>query len=910
MTDEQKADNESVDVLHERIAKLEKDLKKLDIQNDRILQDKVDVSTFLQQKLKEAQETIQQLQKQIEEKDRIAKATPNIEKAVYNARLLELQEEIKGKDETLRQQAQKLRKLDSVVEENSLLSSEVERVREEHTKAQKDFEATIEALKLTHMEKEHQMQDEMKAELREIQMNAMQNAKKKLNQVSRELINDNASLKESLIQTKAKCRELTDENTELKEQLEKIKRTVSLQTHQSELYAEVKQKNSEDIKKLNAKVGELQDELKKEKETFNRDRRALAHRAELEVEIARSEADTLRHLLNLRIEEENKIKLLAQTILNERSDVEQFLIEALQTVRAQIRASEEEKQRQEEQSLRERASKLFSFHASQRTSPRSSANDQDYTQIEMSYPSSVSVLSDASSPNVKTPSGRSDDTRKRQDSERRGGTDPSILSQFLTWHKMEKEERKAARGTSDTKGSAFKSSPKQIGQKIKKMENEIRKGNDKKMADAVSTELNVTSANDAPTETDNVNTEQFEKEDEEVRMRREEAKRNKRKKGGMSVGSRAADGLMDSWKEAEDEEGFEGTAAESSKQAMSERADEAERNYVPTSSKDEEHDADLIEEQRNEAGEGITSFSGEKAEGAMQSAQSNAITPSKGKDTSARTSSRKSRSSSSAAHVSPSLYSPPPQPRFPYKKGAPGRGSGPGPLPIGIQFEVHQTQHEQQVKAKLSQIQAAEEARRGESSLLSIGKERGPPPPNSSLLPSSTDLQRSFLSQRKGVSDREGLTPSEKWLEEEKEKTRNAMSLSGTSSFAHPRSASAAGYVRVEKTSFAETEQGKSKGKPEMKRDSLLTPQPQAPSEEKSSSASGRSAIASLPPKQKSNSSIFPAKTSYFSESGVEDPLKALSKQNDKTSLESLSWKQKEQVLRVLFAKINQGSHG
>lgn len=183
----------------------------------------------------------------MDDKERIAKAAPNIERAVYNARILELQDDVKKKDESIKELSKKLRKLETVQEENALLSSELERIREETEKERKEHADTVEALKVEHMEKENALKDEMDNELREIRMNAMENAKKKLNQVSRELINDNAGMKEAFIEAQRKVREVTNENKELKEQLNILKRNADLYTQKEGEYAQEKYKNTVNV---------------------------------------------------------------------------------------------------------------------------------------------------------------------------------------------------------------------------------------------------------------------------------------------------------------------------------------------------------------------------------------------------------------------------------------------------------------------------------------------------------------------------------------------------------------------------------------------------------------------------------------------------------------------------------------
>jgi chromosome segregation ATPase len=186
----------------------------------------VELSKFFQEKLREAEHRQKELQRQIDEKERIAKAAPNIEKAIFDARVSELQAEIRTKDDIIREQNHKLRRLDGATEENLKLSNDLEVARSEYLHAKHEFDDAIEALKVQHMEAEHSLQDEIQTELHQIEKTSMQNAKQKLTQVSRELIGDNSELKKEVLETRARCQTLVAENSKLQEQLATAKRSV------------------------------------------------------------------------------------------------------------------------------------------------------------------------------------------------------------------------------------------------------------------------------------------------------------------------------------------------------------------------------------------------------------------------------------------------------------------------------------------------------------------------------------------------------------------------------------------------------------------------------------------------------------------------------------------------------------
>ncbi|TPX42022.1 hypothetical protein SeMB42_g03446 [Synchytrium endobioticum] len=93
------------------------------------------------------------------------------------------------------------------------------------------------------------------------------------------------------------------------------------------------------IKELNAKVGALEKTLSTVIGGFEREREALAARARAELDEVAATTDELRRELKRRVKEARHVKRLAQHILDQRTTLEKFFMDALHHTRQEIRAA-------------------------------------------------------------------------------------------------------------------------------------------------------------------------------------------------------------------------------------------------------------------------------------------------------------------------------------------------------------------------------------------------------------------------------------------------------------------------------------------------------------------------------------------------------------------------------------------
>ncbi|KAK2952792.1 hypothetical protein BLNAU_12260 [Blattamonas nauphoetae] len=315
--------------LQQSSAKLEVKLKRLQIENQNLIRDKNLATENLRLKVENAENRQRELQKQKAHHIQLARSTPSMELAHYHARVLDLQQQLKKKMDQIQEQEKEIKSLQNVVEDHQVLTDELEKIHENHLQQTEIFAKTMLSLNEKHQETKDRMLNDLRDTTNDIQINALKNSKGRLNKVSRDLLDKNSSQKQQLKSLTEKISTLKEDNRLLRLQLREAQGEAHGQMKHSQTTATTKHTLSSQHAELKAEEASLSAELERIKTNYNKTRQALLSRADLEIEIVQAETMNVRHILNVQIEESNRIKLLCQTILNKRPAIEQVLIDAL-----------------------------------------------------------------------------------------------------------------------------------------------------------------------------------------------------------------------------------------------------------------------------------------------------------------------------------------------------------------------------------------------------------------------------------------------------------------------------------------------------------------------------------------------------------------------------------------------------
>jgi hypothetical protein len=141
-------------------------------------------------------------------------------------------------------------------------------------------------------------------------------------------------------------------------ELATTKRELSLLAEKEIEYARQAHNRSKEIKALRERVEQLEKQQANNIEKFKIRAKELKQTVTKELEEATLDAAGLRRLLNMKNKELKHMKSLAATILSQRTETEQFFLEALQEVKEVIRQERKQQMINEQQRLQQTAQQL------------------------------------------------------------------------------------------------------------------------------------------------------------------------------------------------------------------------------------------------------------------------------------------------------------------------------------------------------------------------------------------------------------------------------------------------------------------------------------------------------------------------------------------------------------------------
>jgi hypothetical protein len=139
--------------------------------------------------------------------------------------------------------------------------------------------------------------------------------------------------------------ELQAEKAKSDDLVKQLRRDLSILQEKEKEYARQGQQRANENHALSNKVMALEEALLSGTKKFNEDRNKIKSSVAKELEEVTMDANGLRHLITLKNKELSHIKKLAQTILDQRGEVEQFFLESIEQVKEKIVSEREQKYR-------------------------------------------------------------------------------------------------------------------------------------------------------------------------------------------------------------------------------------------------------------------------------------------------------------------------------------------------------------------------------------------------------------------------------------------------------------------------------------------------------------------------------------------------------------------------------------
>ena len=329
-----------------RIDALKNEVKRINEEIKNEERNKLDVTRTLQTELDDRSEQIIQLESNIDRLQVSNKSSKGELEIKYNAEI----DEMRMKQE---------RELQDIISQRESIESEIKKVKEYETnklekqqilhQLRKEYEFRFDKIKRIRLEEEEEiskrkekLREEFRQKLELDRERAKLEAEKRISEIDKNIQEQNARLDEEVnlqndvIEFIEKQKETVfEENIGYKKDLDANIDTVID-------YAKKQYEQNLKIKDLKGKIGMLEKSLSQIVQDFEKEKELLKYQNE-QIEQEQDE-DILNFKEQIRLKEREikNIKALCQMILDQRSDVEQFFLEAIEQVKEEVKKRKEQ----------------------------------------------------------------------------------------------------------------------------------------------------------------------------------------------------------------------------------------------------------------------------------------------------------------------------------------------------------------------------------------------------------------------------------------------------------------------------------------------------------------------------------------------------------------------------------------
>lgn len=241
---------------------------------------------------------------------------------------------------------EKLEVLQKFQREKDLLQSELKRLRVQTEELQESHQDELQTWEQKFFDEKRRVQEEMKKIVVYMEKKSKEDAVSQLDDRTKLIMHEHAKMAEELRFQAEETEEMRQQRDTLDEERKRLQRDKSLHESTFMELAREGAVSKKQIRNLSNKVRLLEDSLKEVTKQNSEERQKVAEELQTQVEKSEVDATSLRRQLKLKTKELRHIRRLSQMILDQRSEVEQFFIEALEQVKLERAKVIEEERRQ------------------------------------------------------------------------------------------------------------------------------------------------------------------------------------------------------------------------------------------------------------------------------------------------------------------------------------------------------------------------------------------------------------------------------------------------------------------------------------------------------------------------------------------------------------------------------------
>lgn len=203
------------------------------------------------------------------------------------------------------------------------------------------------ALERKFLEEKARLQKEHEKKIEVVKLQAKEDARNGLDADTRKIVTDNKRMGEELRFQLQMTEELQREKQQFEARAKALHVELQLQVDKEAEFAKQAQRQTRELAQLRASLREAEQKLGAGLAAASWDAHAHLSRHEREREEMTMDIEGLRKLLRLKNRELRNLRRLAQTILTQRTDVEQFFLDSLEHVKREMERERQEKRERE-----------------------------------------------------------------------------------------------------------------------------------------------------------------------------------------------------------------------------------------------------------------------------------------------------------------------------------------------------------------------------------------------------------------------------------------------------------------------------------------------------------------------------------------------------------------------------------
>nr|XP_046164257.1 basal body-orientation factor 1-like isoform X1 [Oncorhynchus gorbuscha] len=308
-------------------------------QQYRAEKDTVDIIAFLKRKDAEKEEKITRLEGQLKSKKKQALEENEQLVAEYTLKINELEEKFEKRSNEFRMIQGELKTIKEFRKKKAQMEQELNSIKESMYIEDREHKESLARMEHKFFSEKVRLEKEAEQRIAQLAERAHNEAIVQLDDASRSVFKENVRLSEALschMKEVDDLRKMTvslaEENTSLA--LHKETSEQMMKENVSQVRAQ-----NEEIAELRGKVGTLEQALGLMVGEFERDKEETQNRALVSTQASQVELDKLQKVLAMREKEMGRVKRLARSIVEQRTELECFFQEALGQVKQEIQAS-------------------------------------------------------------------------------------------------------------------------------------------------------------------------------------------------------------------------------------------------------------------------------------------------------------------------------------------------------------------------------------------------------------------------------------------------------------------------------------------------------------------------------------------------------------------------------------------